>query len=430
MKNDINIAVVGLGQIGNYLLNELKNKKKEIKLLTGKNINVVAISAKNKNKKRKFKINKNIFYKNPFKILNHKKIDILFECIGQSDGISKKIVEKALKNKIHVITPNKALISKHGDYLSKIAENKKVNLEFEASVGGGIPILRTIKEGLSTNVITKVYGILNGTCNYILSEMDKTNDNFKNVLKKAQSLGYAEPGDPKLDINGYDTLAKVRILSSLAFKKKISRNNLLMEGIEFIEPKDFEIANQLNLKIKLLGITEIINNKLFERVHPCLVKKKSYIGNVDGVMNAVILEGKPVGESILQGEGAGPGPTSSALMSDLLSILRGNIKNPLGASSDKRKFISPFNISNYENSLYLRFEVKDKPGVLSEITKSLAKNHISIQRMIQIPDNKLKTASIVIITHKTKQINSDNCLKSLKKNKKILKRPVLLRLFN
>ena len=430
MKNNINIAVVGLGQIGNYLLNELKNKKKEIKLLTGKNINVVAISAKNINKKRKFKINKKIFYKNPLKILDNKKIHILFECIGQSDGISKKIVEKALNNKIHVITPNKALISKHGDYLSKIAENKKVNLEFEASVGGGIPILRTIKEGLSTNVITKVYGILNGTCNYILTEMDKTNDNFKDVLKKAQSLGYAEPGDPKLDINGYDTLAKVRILSSLAFKKKISKNNLLMEGIEFIEPKDFEIANQLNLKIKLLGITEIINNSLFERVHPCLVKKKSYIGNVDGVMNAVILEGKPVGESILQGEGAGPGPTSSALMSDLLSILRGNIKNPLGASSDKRKFISPFNISNYENSLYLRFEVKDKPGVLSEITKSLAKNHISIQRMIQIPDNKLKTASIVIITHKTKQLNSDNCLKSLKKNKKILKRPVLLRLFN
>ncbi len=430
MKNDVNIAVIGLGQIGNYLLNELKNKKKEIKLLTGKDINVVAISAKNKNKKRKFKINKKIFYKNPFKILDYKKIDILFECIGQSDGVSKKIVEKALKNKIHVITPNKALISKHGDYLSKIAEDKKVNLEFEASVGGGIPILRTIKEGLSTNVITKVYGILNGTCNYILSEMDKTNDNFKNVLKKAQFLGYAEPGDPKLDINGYDTLAKVKILSSLAFKKKISKNNLLMEGIEFIEPKDFEIANQLNMKIKLLGITEIINNKLFERVHPCLVKKKSYIGNVDGVMNAAILEGKPVGESILQGEGAGPGPTSSALMSDLLSILRGNIKNPLGASSDKRKFISPFNIKNYENSLYLRFEVKDKPGVLSEITKSLAKNHISIQRMIQIPDNKLKTASIVIITHKTKQLNSDNCLKSLKKNKKILKRPVLLRLFN
>ena len=430
MKNKVNIAVIGLGQIGNYLLNELRNKKKDIKLLTGKELNVVAISAKNINKKRKYKINKKMFYKNPLMVLNEKKIDILFECIGQSDGMSKKIVEKALQNKINVITPNKALISKHGDYLSKIAEKKKVNLEFEASVGGGIPILRTIKEGLSTNVITKVYGILNGTCNYILSEMDKTNDNFQNVLKKAQSLGYAEPGDPKLDINGYDTLAKVRILSSLAFKKKISKNNLIMEGIENIEPKDFKIANQLNFKIKLLGITEIINNSLFERVHPCLVKKKSYIGNVDGVMNAVILEGKPVGESILQGEGAGPGPTSSALMSDLLSILRGNIKNPLGVSYKKREYISSFNVNNYENSLYLRFEVKDKPGVLSEITRNLAKNQISIQRMIQIPDNKLKTASIVIITHKTKQINSNNCLKSLKKNKKILKRPVLLRLFD
>ena len=430
MKKKTNIAIIGLGQIGNYLFNELKNKKKDIKLLTGKDINIAAISAKNKHKKRKYKINKKIFYKNPLKILDNKKIDILFECIGKPDGMSKKIVEKALQNKIHVITPNKALISKHGDYLSKIAENKKVNLEFEASVGGGIPILRTIKEGLSTNLIIKIYGILNGTCNYILSEMDKTNDNFQNVLKKAQNLGYAEPGDSKLDINGNDTLAKVRILSSLAFKKKISKNNLLMEGIENIEPKDFEIANQLNLKIKLLGITEIINNKLFERVHPCLVKKNSYIGNVNGVMNAVITEGKPVGESILQGEGAGPGPTSSALMSDLLSILRGNIKKPFGASNNKRKYISAFNTNNYVNSLYLRFEVKDQPGVLSEITKKLANYQISIQRMIQIPNNKLKTASIVIITHKTKQINSNNCLKSLKRNKKIFKKPVLIRLFN
>ena len=429
MKKNINIAIIGLGQIGNYLFNELKTKKKEIKLLTGKDINITAISAKNISKKRKYKINKKIFYKNPFKILDKKKIDILFECIGHSDGISKKIVEKALKNKIHVITPNKALLSKHGDYLSKIAEKRKINLEFEASVGGGIPVLRTIKESLSTNLINKVYGILNGTCNYILSEMDKTNDSFQNVLKKAQKLGYAEPGDSKLDINGNDTLAKVRILSSLAFKKKISKNKLLMEGIENIEPKDFEIANQLNLKIKLLGITEIVNNTLFERVHPCLVKKNSYIGNVNGVMNAIILEGKPVGESILQGEGAGPGPTSSALMSDLLSILRGNIKNPFGVSNNKRKYISAFNVNNYVNSLYLRFEVKDQPGVLSEITRKLAKYQISIQRMIQKPNNQLKTASIVIITHKTKQINSNNCLKSLKRNKKILKKPVLIRLF-
>ena len=425
----INIAVVGLGQVGNYLLNELNTKKKDIELKTGKKIEIVAISAKNKNKKRKFKINKSIFFKNPLNIIKNKKIDILFEVIGQSDGISKKIVETALKNKIHVVTPNKALISKHGDYLSKLAEKNRVNLEFEASVAGGIPILRTIKEGLATNKLFRVYGILNGTCNYILSEMEKTKDSFKNVLKKAQTLGYAEPGNPKLDLNGYDAFAKVRILSSLAFNKKISKQKCLMEGIENLEFKDIEIASQLNFRIKLLGITEIVDGKLFERVHPTLVKKDSYIGNVNGVMNAVIVEGRPVGESVLQGEGAGPGATSSALMSDLLSILRGNIKYPFGIPDIKRHNPIPYNEKNSSNSLYLRLEVKDKPGVLSQITKLLANNKISIERVIQIPDHKKKSASIVIITHKATESRSQNLINSLKKNKNIIKKPVQIRLF-
>jgi len=429
MSKKINIAIIGLGQIGIYLYNELKLKKKEILTKTGKSISIVAVSAKNRNKKRKFKINKKIFYKNPLKIIRDKKINILFECIGKSDGISKKIVEQAIKSKIHVITPNKALISRHGDYLSQLAEKNKVNLEFEASVGGGIPILRTIKESLATNKISKVYGILNGTCNYILSEMESSKDTFFNVLKKAQKLGYAEPGNPKLDLNGYDALAKVKILSSLSFNKKISKNKCLMEGIENIESKDFDIAEQLNLRIKLLGITEIVDNKLFERVHPCLVKKNTYIGNVGGVMNAVILEGKPVGESVLQGEGAGPGPTSSALMSDLLSILRGNIKYPFGISQIKRKQIKTYDVNNYVNSLYLRFEVKDKPGVLSQITKQLAKYKISIQRLIQIPDNLRKKASIIIITHNVKEYYSKKCMNSFKTNKNVLKTPVLIRLF-
>ena len=428
MKKNVNIAVVGLGQIGNYLLNELNIKKKDIEIKTGKKIKIVAISAKNPKKKRKFKINKKIFFKNPVDIIKKKNIDILFECIGNSDGISKKIVELSLKNKIHVITPNKALISKHGDYLSKVAEKNKVNLEFEASVAGGIPILRTIKEGLATNKITKVYGILNGTCNYILSEMETSKNTFSNVLKKAQHLGYAEPGNPKLDLNGYDAFAKVRILSSLSFNKKISNKKCLMEGIENIDYKDIEIASQLNFRIKLLGITEIINNKLFERVHPCLVNKETYIGNVNGVMNAVIVHGKPIGESIFQGEGAGPEATSSALMSDFLSILRGNIKYPFGIPNTKRKTAYTYNIRNYSNSLYLRFEVKDKPGVLSQITHQLAKKKISVERLIQIPNHKNKTASIVIITHKANEYNSQKCIKSLRANKNILKNPVLIRL--
>ena len=430
MNKNINIALIGLGQVGIFLYNELNSKKKEIEIKTGKKINIVAISAKNKNKKRRFNIDKKIFYSNPLKIFKEKKIDILFECIGLSDGISKKIVEYALKNKVNVITPNKALIAKHGDHLAKLAEMNKVNLEFEASVAGGIPILRTIKEGLATNKIKKVYGILNGTTNYILSEMENSNESFEKVLKKAQVLGYAEPGNPKLDLNGFDAFAKIRILSALSFNIKISKSKCIMEGIENIKLEDIKIANQLGLRIKLLGISEIINNQLFETVHPCLVSKNSYIGNVNGVMNAVITEGKPVGQSILQGEGAGPGPTSSSLLSDLLSILRGNIKPPFGISYNKRKSIKPFNNQNYSNSLYLRFEVKDKQGVLSLITNRLSKFKISVKRIIQTPDKKNKKATIVIISHKTTEKNIKNCLSIFKKNKNILKFPTLIRLYN
>ena len=260
--------------------------------------------------------------------------------------------------------------------------------------------------------------------------MENSNETFDKVLKKAQKLGYAEPGNPKLDLNGFDAFAKIRILSALAFNTKISKNKCIMEGIQNIKLDDIRIANQLGLRVKLLGISKVINNQLFETVHPCLVNKNTYIGNVNGVMNAVITEGKPVGESILQGEGAGPGPTSSSLLSDLLSILRGNTKYPFGISSKNRKLIKTFNNGNYSNSLYLRFEVRDKQGVLSSITNRLSKYKISVKRIIQTPDRKNKKATIVIITHKTSENNSKNCLSIFKKNKNILKPPTLIRLYN
>jgi len=428
MHKNINIGIIGLGQIGSRLYEEILSKKKDIGIKTGVNVNILAISAKNINKKRNFKFSKKIFYKNPIYIAKDPKIDIVFELIGYSDGLSKKVVELALKNKKHVITANKALIAKNGDYLSSLAEKNKVNLEFEASVGGGIPILRTIKEGLATNKINKVVGILNGTCNYILSKMESSKDSFANVLRKAQILGYAEPRDPRFDLNGYDTLAKVRILSALVFNNKISKNNCLMNGIENIELEDIKMADKLNFRIKLLGITEIINNQLFERVHPCLIKKDTYIANVNGVMNAVILEGKPVGQSLLQGEGAGPGPTSSALMSDLLSILRGNIKYPFGLPFKKRKKINTYDKNQYLNSLYLRFDVKDKPGVLSSITKVFTKNKISIKNLIQKPDKKNKTASIVILTHEAREKNFNSLIFNLNNNKSVKKKSTFIRI--
>ena len=428
MSEKINIGIIGLGQIGGRLYKEILSKKNDIFIKTGKKVNVVAISAKNINKKRNFQFKKKNFFKDPIKICKDPKIDIVFELIGFSDGISKKVVEIALKNNKHVITANKALIAKNGDHLSLIAEKNRVNLEFEASVGGGIPILRTIKDGLATNKINKVVGILNGTCNYILSKMETSKDSFANVLKKAQQLGYAEPRDPKFDLNGYDALAKIRILSALAFNKKISKNKCLMNGIENIELEDIEMADKLNFKIKLLGITEVINNKLFERVHPCLIKKDTYIANINGVMNAVILDGKPVGQSVLQGEGAGPGPTSSALMSDLLSILRGNIKYPFGMPYNKRKKINSYDKNLYSNSVYMRFEVKDKPGVLSSITKIFARYKISIKNLIQNPNKKTNKSSIIIITHKNIEKNYNNLISNLHKNKFILKKPTFIRI--
>ena len=291
MSDVIKIAIIGLGQVGNYLYRELNLQRRNIEIKTAKKIKIIALSAKSKTKKRKYHINKKIFYKNPIKIIKELKPDILFEVVGLSDGISKKVVETALKNKVHVITPNKALIAKHGDHLAKLAEKNRVNLEFEASVAGGIPILRTIKEGLATNKISKVYGILNGTTNYILSEMENSNETFDKVLQKAQKLGYAEPGNPKLDLNGFDAFAKIRILSALSFNTKISKSKCIMEGIENIRLEDIKMANQLGLRVKLLGISKIISGKLFETVHPCLVSKKTYIGNVNGVMNAVSIFG-------------------------------------------------------------------------------------------------------------------------------------------
>ncbi len=426
MKKKINIAVVGLGNIGSYFCNEIVKKKKDILLKTGKNLNLLYVSAKNKNKKRPFKFKNEQWIHQPLNITNNPAVDIVVELIGGSDGLAKKVTISALKNKKHVITANKALIAKHGNYLSYLAEKNKVNFEYEASVAAGIPIIRSIKEGLISNKISKLIGILNGTSNYILSKMEQTGKNFNKILKEAKKLGYAE-SNPKSDLNGADVGSKIRILSSLCFHTLISKNNILIDGIYNIENKDIINAKKLGYRIKLLGITEIINKNIFERVHPCLVDINSYIGNINGIFNASIINSSPVGQTIMQGEGAGPGPTSSALMSDLYSILRGNIKYPFIIPYKLRKKISQFNHSNYSYSCYLRFEVKDKPGVLSGITRNLGENKISIEKLMQIPDKKKHTASINIITHKTIEKRIIKCLHKLKKNKHIIKSPTFIR---
>jgi len=427
MFEKINIAIVGFGNIGSYFYKILEKNKTDISIKTGKIPVVKYISARSLNKKRSIKIPKSKWIKNPLALPYMIDVDIIVELIGGSDGMAKKVVLSALKNKKHVITANKALMAKHGDDLSLLAEKNEVNLEYEASVAGGIPIIRSIKEGLIVNKINKIYGILNGTTNFILSSMENTKKNFTEVLNSAKNLGFAEK-NPISDLNGNDSAAKLRILSSLAFNKKISKNKILIEGIQNINLTDILYAKRFGFKIKLLSISEIRKNKLSERVHPCLISNESHLSNIDGVLNAVVVEGTPVGTSILQGEGAGPGPTSSALISDLCSVLRGNIKFPFGISFQTRKTISKFDNSKHMCSSYFRIEVKDIPGVLSSITKIYAKNKISIKNLIQNPDRKNKKASIIIITHENLEKNYRNLFNSLNKNKFVIKKPTFIRI--
>ena len=422
----LNIAIIGLGNIGCYLFKYLNDNKK---ILTEKNncLPIVKfVSAKNKNKKRKIKLKKKQWLDNYLDATKIRDVDMIVELIGGAEGAAKKLVFEALKNKKHVVTANKALIAKYGDQLSQIAERNKVNLEFEASVCGGVPIIRSLKEGLIANKISKIYGIFNGTSNYILSSMDKLNKNFDEVLSNAKRLGYAE-SNPSADLNGEDVSSKLKILSSLCFNSFLN-DKIYVEGIKEIDKTDIDNANKLGYKIKLLGFAEQIKDKIYQRVHPTLIKKDSYVASIDGVLNAVIVDGSPVGQSIIQGEGAGPSATTSALISDISSILRGNIKFPFSLSSSKRKKLKFNNIEDRFFSAYLRFEVSDKPGVLSNITNIFSKNKVSIKRLIQNPNKNKKISSIVIITHKSKDKSLAKILREVSKKNFIKKKTKLIRI--
>ena len=423
---ELNIAIIGLGNIGSYLFKYLNDNKK---ILTEKNncLPIVKyVSARNKKKKRNIKIKKKQWLKNYLDSTKIKDVDLIIELIGGAEGPAKKLVFNALKNKKHVVTANKALISKYGDQLSKIAEQNKVNLEFEAAVCGGVPIIRSLKEGLIANKIQKIYGIFNGTSNYILSSMDKKSKDFSDVLSDAKKLGYAE-SNPSADLNGDDVSSKLKILSSLCFNSFLN-NNVYVEGIKHIDKTDINNANKLGYKIKLLGFAELINNKIYQRVHPTLIKNNSYVASIDGVLNAVITDGKPVGQSTIQGEGAGPAATTSALVSDISSILRGNIKFPFSLSSKERKKLKFEKISDRFFSAYLRFEVIDKQGILSNITNIFYKNKVSIKRLVQNPDKNKKSSSIIIITHKSKDKFLNKILKEVSKKKYIKHKPKLIRI--
>ena len=428
-KDNYNIAIVGLGNIGSEVYRHLVKNKKIIEKNTNSTYQIKYLSANKISKKRGFSIPKKMWIKNPLALVKKDDVDIIIELVGGSEGVAKKLVFAALENNKHVVTANKALIFKYGNELAKIAERNSVNLLFEASVGGGIPIIKSIKESLVGNKLFHIYGILNGTTNFILTEIERTKKSFKEILLNAQKLGYAET-NPKLDLNGDDVKSKISILSALCFKTKIINKSFLTEGIEQIDLEDVEYANKFNYKIKLLGISEIIDNKIKQRVHPCLISKESDLAKISGAHNAIMVEGNPVGKIVYQGLGAGKGPTTSSVISDLNSILKGNVTLPFGFNFSDTKEFKIFDFDNHICKFYLRIVVKDKPGVLSKITSVLSKHKISIQSILQQPLSNLKYANLVIITHNAKEKDMKLALKKISKEKFISKKITMIRIRN
>ncbi len=417
----VKIGLLGIGTVGSGVVNVLKKNKDIIRQRTNKDISIVAGAVKDITEYNKHSVcdSSDIYItEDAFEVVNNPDIDIVLELIGGID-IAKTLIETAIANKKHVISANKALIAHHGNGLLKLAKKNKVALLFEASVGGGIPIIKCLTQGLSANKIDTIVGIINGTGNFILTEMSKNDSAFTQVLQQAQQLGYAEE-DPSFDIDGIDAAHKISILSSLAFNTSLAFNKVITKGISDITSQDIKFANELGYNIKHLGITKKINSLIEMRVNPALIAKSTLLANVNGVMNAILINANALGQTMYYGAGAGSQATASAVIADIIDIVNNTYRGNT-ATNNTAKYLTNDDI---ESIYYLHLLVTDKTGVLADISKILASYNISIESVIQHANN--NSANIAIITNKikTKAIKSaindiNNCNFTLQKAKMI-----------
>jgi len=400
----VKIGILGLGTVGGGVVNVLSKNHQEISRRCGSDISIEIAAVKDLKQKRICSTDGFKLTENSNDVVNHPDVEVVLELIGGT-SIAKDLTEKALKNKKHVITANKALIAKHGNELLKLAKDNSVSILFEASVAGGIPILKSLGQGLTANKIDLVAGIINGTGNFIMTEMKEKGRDFDDVLKEAQALGYAE-ADPTFDIEGIDAAHKLAILTSIAFGVELNFEEVSTEGISQVDPEDISIADELGYIIKHLGVAKKIDGLIDTRVHPTLIPKKRLLANVNGVMNAVLIKGNAVGPTLYYGPGAGDEATASAVIADLVDLVKGTHSNDEFSwkQLERANYIEKDNV---ESIFYLRILASDKPGVLADITSILAKHNISVESVVQKqidPDN---NAHIAIITNKilTKEMN-------------------------
>jgi homoserine dehydrogenase len=437
MSESLRLGVAGLGTVGLSLLRLLERHGNDLAVRCGRPIAVSGVSARDRKKARGVDFTYAKWFDDPVALARDAGNDVFVELIGGADGVARASVEAAIGAGKHVVTANKALLAGHGVELARKAEAKGVTLNFEAAAAGGIPIIKTLREALAGNTVSRVYGILNGTCNYILTRMQRENLSFAECLSAAQRLGYAE-ADPSFDVDGYDTAHKLALLTAIAFGSEVDAESVYVEGISSITPADLEAADELGYRIKLLGVASRTESGIEQRVHPTMVPKSSAIAWVDGVTNAVAVEADFVGQLVLSGAGAGGEATASSVMSDIADIARGDRVGTFGRPASSLEPYRQAGIRAHEGGYYVRLSVYDRPGAFAAIAKRMADRQISLESIVQrrrapradapghlVP---VEPQPVILITYETTEGAIRQALDAIKGDGHIADEPQMIRI--
>jgi homoserine dehydrogenase len=427
MAEPLRLGIAGLGTVGSAVLRLLAQNGSLLAARAGRRLEVTAVSARDRGRSRGIDLGRFRWYDDPLALAADPEVDVVVELIGGADGPALALCRAALGAGKPVVTANKALLAHHGTELARLGEAHGVTIGFEAAIAGGIPIVKTLREALAGNRISRVYGILNGTCNYILTTMRESGRSFDDVLAEAQQLGYAE-ADPGFDIDGVDTAHKLALLAALAFGCAPDFEAVYIEGIRHVSPLDIAFASEMGYRIKLLGVARRTEHGLEQRVHPSMVRIGTPISQVEGVFNAVVAEGDQIDATLYSGRGAGGGPTASAVVADIADIAKGINLPVLGVPSAALQALPPAPMEHHYGAYYFRLMVVDQPGVLADVAACLRDNDVSIEALIQRARNPLEPVPIVLTTHETREAQMTGALARIAALRTVLEPPRLIRI--
>ncbi|MBM3647556.1 MAG: homoserine dehydrogenase [Alphaproteobacteria bacterium] len=427
MKTPLRIGIAGLGTVGAGVVKLLTEHGRLLSLRGGRPLKLVAVSARRRAKKRDIDLGSVRWEKDALALADAPDIDVVVELIGGSGGVARRLVQTALRSGKHVVTANKALLALHGTEIAALAERRGRILAFEAAVAGGIPIIKALREGLVGNRVRRLYGILNGTCNYILTTMRETGRDFDVVLAEAQAAGYAE-ADPSFDVDGIDAAHKLSVLTGAAFGARVDFAGVHVEGIRRVTAMDIQFAEELGFRIKLLGLARETRHGIEQRVHPCMVPLAAPIAHIEGVFNAVVVEGDFVGTTMFQGRGAGQGPTASAVVADLVDVARGRDMPAFVVPAERLSTKKASTMDRHQGAYYMRLMVQDRPGVIAAVSGALAKERISLESMLQRGRSQSGEVPVVLTTHETEEAAMRRALARIARLGAVAEEPCLIRI--